>query len=187
MSGIWVYKADGTLQCQGNEGEISLQEMRKELAALVGQDGVLGEEKRQLPLLHPHLCGTPTGQVNAYEITRHALYVLFHGIVGPNGFAIWRWPSPQSFKMARDDHPVPWPWAALFKDENGDARADSAALINLIASLNEVRANPTTLAEIIGRPARCYTTGDPLTFDYMPERVNIEMSKTAHIVRIWFG
>jgi len=53
--------------------------------------------------------------------------------------------------------------------------------------MTKVGQNPTTLAGIIGRPIRCYVTGDLLTEDYRPERVNIEHNKQGIIVSIWFG
>jgi hypothetical protein len=48
-------------------------------------------------------------------------------------------------------------------------------------------ATPTTIEELIGRPSRYYTTGDVLTDDLIPERVNIEVNNDREIVRIWFG
>ncbi|MGZ9092907.1 MAG: I78 family peptidase inhibitor [Rhodoplanes sp.] len=39
----------------------------------------------------------------------------------------------------------------------------------------------------MGRPSRYYTTGDVLTQDFVPERLNIEVSNNSEVVRIWFG
>lgn len=48
-------------------------------------------------------------------------------------------------------------------------------------------ATPNTIEELIGRPSRYYTTGDVLTQDFVPERVNIEVNSNRQVVRIWFG
>jgi hypothetical protein len=192
--GIWVYKADGTLQC-GQGQEISLEEMRKELATFIGERNILAGEKRTKPGMIIDLCGAPTGKVNAYEITAEGLFLLFRGIVGPMGFEIWKWPaaetaqSTETAQSARSllDNTVPWPWAALFAGKDADETAQKKAVLNIISSLSDVGANPTTIVELLGRPVRFYTTGDALTMDYRPERVNIEQSSSHHIVRIWFG
>lgn len=44
-----------------------------------------------------------------------------------------------------------------------------------------------TIADLIGLQARVYTTGDALTMDYRLDRVNIELSKTGKLVKIWIG
>lgn len=182
MSGIWVYKFDGTIQCApANEGEISLDAMKKELSELIGEDNILSQEKRRYPGAIIDLCGAPTGAVNAYEITAKGQYLLIHGIVGTNGFRFW--PSGTDSVKSGDD-PVPWP-LALARIKKTEA-AGTAAL-NILSMLTEVGMNPTTLAEIIGRRCRCYTVGDSLTMDYWPQRVNIELSKDSRISRIWFG
>mgnify|MGYP001154508931 CR=1 FL=1 len=40
---------------------------------------------------------------------------------------------------------------------------------------------------IIGKEARIYKTGDALTEDFRPERVNIELSASNKIVQVWMG
>ena len=40
---------------------------------------------------------------------------------------------------------------------------------------------------IIGKEARIYKTGDILTEDFRPDRVNIEISNDNQIVQIWMG
>jgi hypothetical protein len=42
-------------------------------------------------------------------------------------------------------------------------------------------------AELIDKQARIYHSGDMLTQDFIPERVNIELSSDNKIVQIWFG
>ncbi|UTA48443.1 hypothetical protein L1F30_02595 [Simiduia sp. 21SJ11W-1] len=43
------------------------------------------------------------------------------------------------------------------------------------------------ISSLTGKEARVYTTGDFLTQDHRPERVNIELSPARDIVRIWMG
>lgn len=43
------------------------------------------------------------------------------------------------------------------------------------------------IATLIGKTARVYTTGDMLTQDFVPDRVNIELSDAREIVRVWLG
>ncbi len=43
------------------------------------------------------------------------------------------------------------------------------------------------LQELEGRPLRVYHTGDMLTMDYRPDRVNIELGADQMIVKVWFG
>lgn len=42
--------------------------------------------------------------------------------------------------------------------------------------------------QLIGRKVRAYHTGDVLTMDHMPERVNIELNRnTYRVVSVWMG
>jgi len=50
---------------------------------------------------------------------------------------------------------------------------------------NEVNDKPISI--LIGKPSRVYTAGDMLTEDFMPDRVNIELSESGEIVKIWMG
>ena len=181
---VWVYKDDGTLQC-GQGAERPIQEMRKALARLIGDKEILHGEKRRPPVLLPDLCGAPTGEVNAYEITDDGAYVLFRGFVGPDGFKLWIWPQPGTRHdalalTAGGGSDVPFPLSASWK---GDG-----AIANMIASLTQAGAQPTTIVDLIGRVCRCYKHGDPLTFDLQPQRVNIELDEDGRrISRIWFG
>lgn len=43
------------------------------------------------------------------------------------------------------------------------------------------------ISTIIGKAVRIYKTGDILTQEFIPDRVNIELSNTDKIVRIWMG
>ena len=204
MSEIWVYKADGTIQCEPAEAhEISLDEMRRELATLIGAENILGAEER--PPLGPviSLCGAATGQINAYRITLEGFRLLMTGIAGTGGFQpvpdtkiqgdpIVLWPTESTAKSSMtpfadpDDRWVPWPWALMAGTAPGSAES-ARALINVMASRSAVGANPTTLADIVGRRCRAYTVGDPLTLDFVPARVNIELTTNQRINRIWFG
>jgi hypothetical protein len=69
-STVQVFKYDGTLQC-GMGGEISLEEMSKELEA----KGIEVEASRKGTdgLVHISVCGSSTGAINVYVIDRGAL------------------------------------------------------------------------------------------------------------------
>ena len=86
MSTIWVCKHDGTIQCNDDSVEITLEEMREQLELIIGASNVLNMKKKEYPTIQQ--CDTPTGKMNAYEITEQGWYILNHGIVGPVGFTL---------------------------------------------------------------------------------------------------
>ena len=186
MSGIWVYKDDGTKQC-GWGKEIPLAEMEKQLATLIGQGEILGREKRVLPRVFPEMCGGPTGRVNAYRITEKGLYMLFHGFVGPHGFKLWMWPAREAEGTSRGGEPVGWVPFPLFVTVPPSAEAANGVLVNALAGVSQAGAHPVLIRELIGHPVRYYAQGDGLTMDYRPERVNIEHDDKHVITSIWFG
>lgn len=47
--------------------------------------------------------------------------------------------------------------------------------------------DPTLISEIVGHPLRVYKTGDAITKDFRPDRVNIETDTEGTIVNVWFG
>lgn len=153
--GVWVCKPDGTIQCDTDSREISLEQMRDELASVIGADNIIGMEKRSQPIIQ--VCGAPTGRMNAYEITPSGWYILNHGIVGRQGFN-------------------------LCAPEEEDGVVNVGRVIGALTS-----ANPTTVKELIGHSLRVYTTGDPITNDWRPDRVNIETDGNGIIVDVWFG
>ena len=159
MSNIWVCKPDGTIQCDEDSKEITLEEMRGQLASLIGEDNIIGMRKISKPMIQ--LCGMPTGKMNAYEITEKGALILERGFVGRQGF------NPCSVEV--------------------DAKSASSELNigEIIGSLT--CHNPTTIRELIGHPLRVYKTGDAITKDWRPDRVNIEINSNGLIVNIWFG
>ena len=180
MPTAWVYKLDGTLQC-GMGSAIELGQARQELTDLIGATNILAAEKRQ-GLTVISMCGMPTGAANAFEVTEEGLRTLFQGFPGPSGFRLWPF-GGESGDAKRLDQWVPWPWSKF----TNDGQLDGAAIAHALSSLTEVGANPTTLAEVVGRPCRIIHEGDAVTFDYMPLRVNIHLSRDRRIERIWFG
>lgn len=68
MSARWVCKPAP----EGKDKETSLEEMRAELAAVIGSDNILSMETR--------------GKINAFEITAEGWEILTQGFVGPQGF-----------------------------------------------------------------------------------------------------
>lgn len=192
MASVWVYKADGTIQCEAGEG-ISLEKMQDQLNKVIGKENILLSEKRKLPLFIADLCGAPTGSVNAYKITKEGAYLLFKGFPGPMGFALWIWGEPSGEGLSRGfvlgEHKLsgdgdPFPVSLIQGADPGDA---SAIFLNFIASLSQSGAQPTLISELIGRRCRCYKQGDMLTRDYMPMRVNVELDESNVIGKVWFG
>lgn len=148
---VWVYKLDGSIQCE-DRAAASPEEMREELAAIIGSDHILSMEKRNIVV--PRVCGHTTGAVNAYEITQEGAYILFHGFIGSGGFE--RWWGDSNFNLTQ-------------------LRGQS------------VVTTPISARELIGRPLRVYKSGEPLTEDWIPMRVNIEIDDASNIQDIWFG
>ncbi len=158
MQTLWIYRFDGTVQCDSGSREVTLEEMRAGLEAIVGEQNVRGMEKRSLPTVE--LCGVPTGVVNAYEVTAEGWMLLNHGVVGNPGFALW--PESRAPHVSKEVSP------------------------GLVLGMS-VRSIPSSIKDLIGRPLRVYTTGDAITKDWRPERVNIEVNVNQHVIDIWFG
>lgn len=157
MKNVWVYKFDGTIQCMPEVQETSLEKMREELASLIGDKNILSMEKGQRQVIQ--LCNFPTGKINCYEITQEGWSLLETGIRGPCGFE-------------RMDH--------------GPKEADgNVNLGRLIGSLTAL--NPNSVQDLVGHPLRTYKTGDLITYDWRPNRCNIELDDSHSIVKVWFG
>lgn len=67
-SRVFVYKPDGSLQCGMGKG-VSPNEMEKQLDGIK----VYSRENRPDGKMHIQVCGSPTGQVNVYEIPASSL------------------------------------------------------------------------------------------------------------------
>jgi hypothetical protein len=85
--------------------------------------------------------------------------------------------------------PVPWPWLAPGVHIKGDGDpfpiARAAALGDDIPFPIAVN---ICLAQLTGKTVRVFHTGDVLTMDYRPERLNLELNpQTERIVRAFFG
>ncbi|WP_426924505.1 hypothetical protein [Ralstonia pseudosolanacearum] len=157
MSTVWVYKHNGTVQCDSSHKPTSLGDTRKTLEAVIGSDNVLSQEERTVPMIQ--LCGAPTGNVNAYEITDKGWYLLRDGTVGRVGFERWSDESKAHF----------------------DGDINIGKVIGALTSRQ-----PQSVQELVGHPLRVYRTGDALTKDWRPDRVNIETNEGL-IVSVWFG
>jgi hypothetical protein len=153
---IWICKPDGTIQCEPDIAGTSLQDARKELEAVIGAQHVLNGAKRSRIVIF--MCGTPTGSLNAFEITLEGWKLLQTGVVGNLGYA------PCGGEP----------------DESGNNRSFAGSLRGSV-SLEDLR------KELIGRTARYYKTGDGLTRDFHPDRINIEHDGSNKIVDVWFG
>ncbi len=65
---VFVYQPDGSLQCKPKTGT-TLEVMAKDLKEIK----IYSQENKSDGLNHIQVCGTPTGQVNVYEIDRKNL------------------------------------------------------------------------------------------------------------------
>jgi hypothetical protein len=63
----------------------------------------------------------------------------------------------------------PWPWSRLREAQLNANTLDSP------------------IRDLLGRFARVYHTGDPITMDWRPDRANIELDASNFIARVWFG
>ncbi len=157
MKKIWVYKFDGTIQCDSDSSSISVDDMRAELEECVGVDNVLDSKRAKLTMVAA--CGAPTGAVNAYELSAMGLYLLRHGISPNPGFKMFQEPKARV--------------------------VGEASIGELIGALTAD--NPILIRELPGHHLRVYQTGDALTKDHRSDRCNIELSQDHRIVQVWFG
>ncbi|GAB1720466.1 MAG: hypothetical protein NTAFB09_21970 [Nitrosospira sp.] len=160
MPNVWVCKFDGTIQCDENSEEITLEQMRKQLALVIGEDNILNMRKSSRPMID--LCGVPTGRLNSYEITERGWFLLNRGFVGNLGFE----------KCSAD----------------GEMKTEDSTEVNIGKIIGEcTKSNPIFVRELIAHSIRVYKTGDTLTRDWQPDRVNIETNMDRTIINIWFG
>jgi hypothetical protein len=170
----WVWRHDGTLQC-GLGSEETLQETREQLETVVGAANVLDGEKRKLPGMIITMCGAPTGEVNAYQLTPWGFWLLFHGIPGPIGFRPWVDENLVETMMADGGGGVDvWPFNSLSGGENN------------LGLVGASKIDPCCIQELYGHRCRAYKVGDPLTEDYRPDRFNIG-TENGRIKELWFG
>ncbi len=160
MESNWVYKADGTIQCEEEPKATSLDEMAKELINVLGEDAIIQKRKLHRPTVK--MCGVPTGAINAYELSTKAFALWKDGVVGKLEFI--------------ELEPEFLPKELSVEDS--------------LAPVDDLSARkPERINELVGHPLRTYITGEPITMDYRPNRFNIELSAMGNraIVSVWFG
>ena len=165
MEAVIVFKADGTIQCAGND-PIPLEHHAAELRK-IGASTFCGQGNVPGPFVVNNVCGAPTGMVNAYAIPKKDWEMILAGIVGTMGFRLWTSAPYPDLDLDDDCHIT----------EHGPPSPPSTSVCVL----------PVLVRELVGRPCRCYEQGDKLTLDYLPDRVNIEHDGTGRISDIWFG
>lgn len=157
MKNVWVYKFNGTIQCDPETAAIPLEIMRLELEKYAGAENVLA--MKTSTRIMPALCGMPTGAINTYELTPAGWYQLEHGVLPNPGF------------MLLEDAKMQF--------------SGSDSVGQIIGAL--IAENPQLIRDLPGHPLRVYQTGDPITKDWRPDRFNIERSADNRIVQVWFG
>jgi hypothetical protein len=171
MADLWVWRHDGTLQC-GLGNEETLEEAHQQLATIIGNGSILAEEKRTLPSMIISLCGAPTGQANAFQLTEEGYWLLFHGIVGPVNFRPW---LDEPAGKSKDETPFPSIQAA-----------DLAATLKHVSIAGTRGVGLGHIEDLYGHECRVYKVGDALTKDFRPERFNVGLDD-GRMKEIWFG
>lgn len=85
MSNVWVFKFDGSIQCDPESKEVSIEAMPKQLGEILGFEKIVSMKKATRPMIK--LCGMPTGSINAYELTEVGWTLLNDGIAGTCGLS----------------------------------------------------------------------------------------------------
>lgn len=160
MENNWIYKADGTIQCEKEPTAISLEEMAEQLISVIGEDAIVQQIKLHRPTIK--MCGVATGAINVYELTPKGFLLWETGVVGKMGFE------------QLDPDLIP---------KNSDTQYMATAIDGLDGP------SPTQISELPGHSLRTYRTGDLITMDLRPSRFNVELSATEgnKIVSVWFG
>lgn len=199
---VWIYRADGSLQCGFAEGE-SLETARADLAKAVGDDKILSQEKRQKPGVVSSVCGAPTGAVNAYELSDEGYQLWLTGFAGRLGFEIWIWGGaksgggPNNYFAAGPEVPfpmkepgIPFPMKALAEDlvatPSSGSALDLEKLRALIAEVGSPSSRPHLLSEVVGHPIRVIAPGDAPTLDLRWDRINFYVDGDGKVTRIAF-
>lgn len=179
MTSRWVWRHDGTLQC-GFGTEETLDEAHAALAAIIGEENILSGEKRTLPGPIIQLCGAPTGQVNAFDLTELGFWLLFHGFVGPIGFRPWADVEADRLLAGSEGSYA----ARLLAGSEGNyaVKAPQGKAVGFPGHGGQ----PATIEDLYGRICRVYNVGDALTKDYIERRVNIGLVR-GRVAEIWFG
>jgi hypothetical protein len=100
-------------------------------------------------------------------------------------------PVPWPFPWSRGAEPMggyPWPWPWRPSVETASALGmTTQALAGGSDTPFPLAGSPLDWL-LLGKPVRVYHTGDPLTKDLRPDRVNLELNKqTERIIRVWWG
>jgi hypothetical protein len=167
MTGKWVCKPDGRIQCQDNP-EIPLDTMRKQLAAIVGDDNILDQKK--ITVITPKMCGIPAGTMNAYDLSEFGYELLHNGFVGPMGFR---------------DCPGDGQHAMPGVTDQAGTEPNFATGV-AFTGISSAGSTPTLVRDLIGHRVRVYEQGSPVTLDLIFGRVNV-VTKDHVIADIWFG
>jgi hypothetical protein len=176
MANVWVYKECGLGQ------EVPIATMEAQLREI----GVspLSSEKRRLCGFVSAVCGAPTGQVNAFEISEKDAELLFTGIVGSLGFKLWTCDHGGAQHLAGGE--VPFPWSALTGGRGKDP-VPANTLLQAFARATSATSNPVLIRELVGYACRVYNQGDALTKDFRLDRFNVELGPDGRITDVWFG
>ena len=168
----FVCKDNGGIQCQDTP-TLSLEDARAFLVSLIGAENVIGKGHTHSRIVI-QLCGHSTGVYHHFEITPFGEFILQHGFVGPMGFL----PCPGDADAGEQ--------AQNFADD--DDNSPTLGKILAEGQYTSCASIPVLVRDLIGRPVRVYKKGDPITKDFVKDRVNIVLDKSGQIiVDIWYG
>lgn len=200
--GVWVFKADGAIQCTGVAGT-TIDEARAALATTVGAERI----ERACAFARPTIamCGAPSGGYNACLLTDEGFALLMDGIAGHDGWMAWPFAEPPCDGAGevvafagRDGPEVPFPMSARARtlavpgvgpaDSGPIAPGDAAPaqIAAAIRQLTDATGLPTTVRELLGWELRVIRPGEAITLDYRMRRVNLVVDAENHITEIGF-
>lgn len=162
IEAVVVYSQNGEIQCQDFPPPRPLQHDIDAITRL-GATKICGSAVTSGPGVVIAQCGMPANRVNAIAIPRSDWEMIKTSFVGPLGFKEW----------------TSAPYPAMDLDPSCTLRPIGGQ--NVPSQLNQ------PIHTLKGRIIRVYTTGDPLTDDFRPDRVNVELNDDGIIVDIWFG
>lgn len=185
MANIWVYKFDGTIQCDTESKAVSLDAMRKQLGEILGFEKIVSMKKAARPMIT--LCGMPTGAINAYELTEDGWALLNDGIAGTRGFSrldeATDEQAPQLMQLGGRVDPSggsnPWPWSV--REQAAMLFGMPPIPVGVDTWPWSVRDIPVSVRDLLGRKVRIVRPGDVVTQEISPGRVTIAISDGSRI------
>lgn len=204
----WVYKADGTRQCDGRPG-ISEADARSQIKSIIGEGHI--SDFFQVKLFVYMVCGSPTGICHVAQLDEEGYHLLTRGITGPLGWNLWPFPDdPNQYRTGGShllkaelsepgvpfpmkgggDAPFPmefeFPKSLTVEDGEGLGAIGQASIADILGRLTSVGTAPTSLRDLIGYRVQIVKPGEPADLRFFLGRVNIHVDDDRRITDITF-